>query len=101
MTEQLIADLAKIGGLRVISRTSVMQYKIPRKPVPTIARELGVDAVIEGTVVRGATRCESPPADRGATAEIIWAQSFERDLRDMLALQGDVARRISSKSASR
>jgi TolB-like protein len=52
MTEQLIADLAKIGGLRVISRTSVMQYRKARKPVPTIVRELRVDAIIEGSVGR-------------------------------------------------
>ena len=52
MTEQLIADLARIGGLRVISRTSVMQYRTARKPVPTIVRELQVDAIIEGSVVR-------------------------------------------------
>ena len=52
MTEQLIADLAKAGALRVIARTSVMHYKDARKPVPAIARELNVDAIIEGSVVR-------------------------------------------------
>ena len=61
MTEQLIADLATIGGLRVISRTSVMHYRTAPKPVPTIARELQVDAIIEGSVVRAGDRCESPP----------------------------------------
>ena len=61
MTEQLIADLAKAGGLRVIARTSVMHYKDARKPVPAIARELKVDAIIEGPSFARTTRYESPP----------------------------------------
>ena len=61
MTEQLTADLSSIAMLRVISRTSVMQDKKARKPLPAIARELNVDGVVEGSVVRAATRCESRP----------------------------------------
>ena len=98
MTEQLIADLARIGGLRVISRTSVMHYKNARKPVPAIARELQVDAIIEGSVVHAGDQVRiTAKLIRGATGEIIWAQSFERDLRDVLALQREVARAITSK----
>jgi len=95
MTEQLIAELAKIGGLRTISRTSVMQYRTARKAVPIIARELGVDAIIEGSVVRaGDTVRITAKLIRGASGEIIWAENYERDLREVLALQGDLARTI-------
>ena len=98
MTEQLIADLAKIRGLRVISRTSVMQYRHERKPVPTIVRELGVDAVIEGSVVRAGEQVRiTATLIRGAGGDIIWTQSYERGLRDVLVLQRDVARTISSE----
>jgi serine/threonine-protein kinase len=98
MTEQLIADLAKIRGLRVISRTSVMQYRKARKPLPTIASELGVDAVIEGSLVRAGDRVRiTATLIRGATGDIVWTQSYERDLRDVLALQRDVARTVSTE----
>ena len=98
MTEQLIADLAKIRGLRVISRTSVMQYRHERKPVPTIVRELGVDAVIEGSVVRAGEQVRiTATLIRGAGGDIIWTQSYERGLRDVLVLQRDLARTISSE----
>ena len=99
MTEQLIADLAKIGGLRTISRTSVMQYRTARKAVPTIARELGVDAIIEGSVVRaGNTARITAKLIRGASGEIIWAESYERDLHEVLALQRELARTIISEA---
>jgi serine/threonine-protein kinase len=98
MTEQLIAELAGIGGLRTISRTSVMQYRTVRKSVPTIARELGVDAIIEGSVVRaGGTVRITAKLIRGASGEIIWAESYERDLREVLALQRELARTIISE----
>ena len=98
MTEQLIAELAKIGGLRTISRTSVMQYRTARKAVPTIARELGVDAIIEGSVVRaGDTVRITAKLIRGASGEIIWAENYERDLREVLALQRELARTIISE----
>jgi len=98
MTEQLIADLATISGLRVISGTSVMHYRKAPKPVPTIARELQVDAIIEGSVVQASDQVRiTAKLIRGVTGEIIWAQSFTRDQRDVLALQREVARTITSK----
>ena len=98
MTEQLVVDLAAIGGLRVISRTSVMQYKEAQKPATTIARELQVDGIIEGSVARTAdqVRITAKLID-GSTGAVIWAQSFERDLRDVLALQREVARTLAAK----
>jgi serine/threonine protein kinase/tetratricopeptide (TPR) repeat protein len=98
MTEQLITDLAKISGLRVISRTSVMQYRKARKPLPEIARELKVDAIIEGAVARAGDKVRvTAKLIRGATEQSLWAQSYERDLRDVLALQSDVARSIANQ----
>jgi len=98
MTEQLIATLASVRQLRVISRTSVMHYKTNRKPVAVVARELQVDAILEGTVVQVGTDVRiSARLVRGATGEIIWAQSFERPLRDVLALQSAVAQAVTNK----
>ena len=97
MTEQLIADLASVDGLRVISRTSVMHYKATGKPVPVIARELRVDAIIEGTVLEADSRLRiTAKLISGVTGEIIWSRGFERDFRDVLALQREVARSITS-----
>jgi TolB-like protein/tRNA A-37 threonylcarbamoyl transferase component Bud32/Tfp pilus assembly protein PilF len=96
MTEQLTADLSRIGGLRVISRTSVMQYKKARKPLPDIARELNVDAILEGSIVRADDKVRiTAKLIRGTTDENLWAQSYERDLRDILSLQGEVAKSIA------
>lgn len=98
MTEQLIADLAKIGELRVIGRTSIMRYRDTQKPVPVIAQELQVDGVIEGSVVRAGEKVRiTAKLIRGATGEIVWVQDYESDLRDVLALQRDVARAITSE----
>lgn len=98
MTEQLIADLATIGGLRVTSRTSVMNYKRASKPVPTIAKELNVDALIEGAIVRAGGRVRiTAKFIHGASGTVLWGQSFERDLQDVLVLQREVARAIASK----
>ena len=98
MTEQLIANLAKAGALRVIARTSVMHYKDARKPVPAIARELNVDAIIEGSVVRANDTVRiTATLIRGSSSEIVWTQSFERSARDVLALQSEVARAIARK----
>ena len=98
MTDQLIAGLAAVGGLRVISRTSVMHYKTAPKPIPTIARELNVDAIIEGTVVEagGVVRITAKLIG-GPTGEVLWSQNFERRLSDVFALQSDVARSITGK----
>ncbi len=88
MTDELITDLGKIGALSVISRTSVMLYKKVRKPLPTIARELGVDAVVEGTVLRSGDRVRITAQLIQASADKhLWAQSYEGDLRDTLTLQ--------------
>jgi len=98
MTDALITDLAKIHALRVISRTSVMPYKGKRKPMSQIARELNVDAVVEGTVMRSGDRVRitaqliEAPKDRH-----LWAETYERDLRDILALQDEVARTIATE----
>ena len=96
MTEALITDLAKIRGLKVISRTSIMQYKDSHKRLPQIARELGVDGIIEGAVVRSGDRVRiTAQLVRAATDQHIWADSYERDLRDLVALQDEVSRSIA------
>jgi TolB-like protein/Tfp pilus assembly protein PilF len=96
MTEELITDLGKISALRVISRTSVMRYKKSTKPLPEIARELNVDGIVEGSVLRSGDRVRITAQLIQAKAERhLWAESYERDLRDVLALQGEVARAIA------
>ena len=98
MTDQLIADLSQISALRVISRTTMMQYKGTRKPLPQIARELSVDAVIEGSVLSSDNRVRiTAQLIQGATDKHLWAQSYERDGRDVLKLQGDVASAIADE----
>ncbi len=97
MTEALITDLGKISELRVISRTSAMHYKGTRKTLPEIARELNVDAVVEGAVARSGDRVRITANLVQASPERhLWADSFERDLRDILALQDDVSRAIAN-----
>jgi TolB-like protein len=98
MTDALIAELGQIGSLRVISRTSIMQYKGAKKPLPQIARELNVDALIEGSVLRSGDRIRVTTQLIGAVPERhLWARSYERDLRDVLTLQGEVARAIAEE----
>jgi serine/threonine-protein kinase len=98
MTEELITDLSKISSLKVISRTSVMQYKDAREPIRQIARELGVEGVIEGSVLQadGRVRISAQliyaPSDTN-----VWAESYERDLHDVLMLQGEVAQVIANQ----
>jgi TolB-like protein/DNA-binding winged helix-turn-helix (wHTH) protein/Tfp pilus assembly protein PilF len=98
MTDALITSLAQVGSLRVISRTSSMHYRDSRKALPEIAKELGVDAVVEGSVARSGNRVRidaqliQAPADRH-----LWAKSYERDVQDVLALQGELARTIASE----
>jgi eukaryotic-like serine/threonine-protein kinase len=95
MTEALITRLAQIGALRVISRTSVMRYKGERKPLPEIARELGVDAIVEGSVlVAGARLRITAQLIHGPTDTHLWASEYDKDLRDVLELQADVAQAI-------
>jgi TolB-like protein/DNA-binding winged helix-turn-helix (wHTH) protein/Flp pilus assembly protein TadD len=98
MTEALITDLGKVRALRVISRTSVMRYKDTKKPLPEIARELQVDALVEGTVARSGDRLRITANLIQASPERhLWADSYERDLRDVIALQNDVARTIAQQ----
>jgi TolB-like protein/DNA-binding winged helix-turn-helix (wHTH) protein/Tfp pilus assembly protein PilF len=96
MTDELITNLGKIGALRVISRTSVMSYKGTRKPLAQIARDLNVDGVVEGTVLRSGERVRiTAQLIRVNPERHLWAESYERDLRDVLALQEDVVHDIA------
>ncbi len=98
MTDELITDLASIARLRVISRTSTTHYKGTRKTIPEIARELNVDAVVEGSVGRSANKVRiRAQLIRAMPEEHLWAESYERDLPDVLALQRDVAKAIASE----
>lgn len=98
MTEALINSLAKIKALRVISRTSAMQYKGARKSLPQIARELNVDAVIEGSVLRSGERVRIVAQLIHATSDQhLWAESYERDFRDILSLQSEIARQVANE----
>ncbi len=91
LTEALITTLAKIGELRVVSRTSAMQYKGVHKPLREIARELEVDAIVEGSVLRAGRRVRITAQLIDAAKEAhLWAESYERDLRNVLALQSEV-----------
>jgi TolB-like protein/Tfp pilus assembly protein PilF len=96
MTEALITNLAKISALRVTSRTSAMQYKgVHNKSAREIAGQLGVDGIVEGTVVRSGERVRiSAQLINTHTDTHVWAESYDRDLRDILALQSEVARAI-------
>jgi eukaryotic-like serine/threonine-protein kinase len=97
MTEALITDLSKIRALTIISRTSVMQYKgVTKKPLPQIARELGVDGVVEGSVMRVGDRVRiTAQLIQAASDRHLWADSYDRDLRDILALQSSLAQAIA------
>jgi TolB-like protein/Flp pilus assembly protein TadD/predicted Ser/Thr protein kinase len=98
MTEALITDLAQIGALRVISRTSVMQYKGVKRPLPEIARELNVDGIIEGSVVRAGDQVRiTAQLIYAPTDKHLWAKSYDRDLRNVLVLQSDVAQAIAQE----
>ncbi len=98
MTDELITDLAQISALRVISRTSVMVYKGARKPLRQIARELNVDAVVEGTVLRSGDQVRiTAQLIEASTDKHLWSQSYEGELRDMLALQNRVASSIADQ----
>jgi serine/threonine protein kinase/tetratricopeptide (TPR) repeat protein len=98
MTEQLTSDLGQIGALRVISRTSAMHYKGTSKTLPEIARELHVDAVVEGSVERSGDRVRiSAQLIEASTDRHLWSRSYQRDLRDVLRLQDDVAQAIATE----
>lgn len=98
MTDELISDLGQISALRVISRTSVMAYKHARKPLPQIARELNVDAVVEGTVLRSGDQVRiTAQLIEAAADKHLWSQSYEGELRNTLALQNQVASAIADQ----
>jgi TolB-like protein/Tfp pilus assembly protein PilF len=98
MTEALTTELAKLGALRVISRTSAMQYKAAPKSLPEIARELSVDGVVEGSVVRSGQRVKiDVNLIRAGSDQHLWGQSYVRDMTDILVLQSDVARDIAQQ----
>jgi eukaryotic-like serine/threonine-protein kinase len=98
MTEELITNLSKISALKVISRTSVMQFKGTRKPIREIAQALGVDGIVEGSVLRAGDRVRiTAQLISAATDTHLWAESYERDMRDVLALQGEVARAVAGE----
>jgi TolB-like protein/DNA-binding winged helix-turn-helix (wHTH) protein/Tfp pilus assembly protein PilF len=98
MTDELISDLGQISALRVISRTSAMTYKHARKPLPQIARELNVDAVVEGTVLRSGDQVRiTAQLIEASTDKHLWSQSYEGELRDTLALQNKVASAIADQ----
>ena len=98
MTDELITDLAQISALRVISRTSVMVYQGSHKSLPQIARELNVDAVVEGTVLRAGDRVRiTAQLIDASTDKHLWSQSYQGELRDTLALQDRVARAIAEQ----
>lgn len=97
MTDELITHLAKISRLRVISRTSCMRYKGTQKSIPEIARELQVDAVIEGSILRDEDKVRINVQMIEATSDRhLWAESYERELHNILNLQGEVARAVAS-----
>jgi serine/threonine protein kinase/tetratricopeptide (TPR) repeat protein len=98
MTQELIDSLSRITALRVISRTSVMNYKDSHKPLTEIARELNVDVVVEGTVERanGRVRISADLVDARADRSF-WAHSYEGTLRDVLSLQSEVAQAIANE----
>jgi len=98
LTEELVTDLAQLHGLRVISRTSVMPYKATEKKLPEIARELSVDAMVEGSIVRSGDRVR-------VTAQLVearhdahlWAASYDSDLHDLLSIQSSIAQAIADQ----
>jgi TolB-like protein/Flp pilus assembly protein TadD len=98
LTDQLITTLGQVGVLRVISRTSAMAYKGTRRPLPEIARELNVEAVLEGSVVRTAERIRiTVQLVDAADDRHIWARGFEEDIGDMMALQNRIAHEVAER----
>ena len=98
MTDALISSLSSIQGVRVISRQSVMRYKKSSEPLPQIAQELGVDMIVQGSVIRSGNRLRiNAQLIRAQPEQQIWSHSYERDLRDVLTLQSEVAQAISEE----
>jgi TolB-like protein/Flp pilus assembly protein TadD len=98
MTDELITDLAQLRELKVVSKTSVLPYKGTRKSLPEIGRELGVDAVVEGSVLRAGDRVRiTAQLIRASTDRHIWAHAYEGDLRNVLSLQAGIAESITDQ----
>jgi len=98
MTDALIDRLSRMHNLRVISRTSVMRFKNPQLSVPQIARMLNVDAIVEGSVMRQGNRIRvTAQLIRGATDEHFWSETYDRELRDVFAVQSELAQSIAQK----
>lgn len=98
LTEALITSLAKIGALRVLSRTTAMHYKKARRPLPEIARELQVEGVVEGAVMRSSDRVRISVQLIDARSDAhLWAENYERNLRDVLGLQAEVSQAIAGQ----
>jgi serine/threonine-protein kinase len=102
VTEQLIADLARIPALRVVSRTSAMSYKGSRRPLREIAQELDVTDVVEGSVTRVGTRVAvTTDLIKVSTETHVWSDRYEREMRDVLSLQREIAEQVARKVAAR
>ncbi len=98
MTDALTTEMSQIGALRVISRTSAMQYKDAKKPLPQIARELNVDAIMEGSVLRSGSKVRvTAQLIQASPEQHLWAKSYESDLRDVLILQSQVAQSVANE----
>lgn len=102
MSDQLTTDLARVPSLRVISRTSTLQYHSTHKPLQQIARELGVDAVIEGSIARAGNRVRiTAQLIDGRSDRHLWAESYDRDLSDALSVQNIVAIEVAQQVRAR
>jgi serine/threonine protein kinase/Flp pilus assembly protein TadD len=97
MTEELINNLSKVSSLRVISRTSAMQYKGVHKPLPEIAHELRVDAIVEGAVQRSGDHVRITTQLIGPDDRSLWSSAYDREMRDVLSMQGEVASAIAKQ----
>jgi TolB-like protein/DNA-binding winged helix-turn-helix (wHTH) protein len=98
MTDELITSLGRIGSLRIISRTSIMQYKKVRKPLREIARELDVEAVLEGTLTRSGNHVRiTVRLIDAATDRLLWGENYDRELGDAIALQNQIAKAIAAE----
>ena len=98
MTDALITDLAQVSSLKVISRTSVMRYRGTQKPLPEIGKELNVDGIIEGAVIRAGDRVRvDTQLIEASTDRHLWANTYERNLGDVIALQNEIARAVANQ----
>ena len=98
ITDELITELARMGGVRVVSRTSSMRYKQAHENLPQIARELGVDAVVEGAVARSGNHVRiTVQLIRASSDQHLWANAYERDITDMLGLQAEIASAVAGE----